>query len=63
MPLLDHTKLGSMDEWKRAHMVLSAIGNGYVWQNGVQEPVKVSNLCMEILRMVLLPQRDRLSSG
>ncbi len=41
MPLLDHNKLSSEQDWDRACLVLSAIGNGYVWQNGEDDPVKV----------------------
>jgi hypothetical protein len=41
LPLLDHTKLGGEQDWDRANLVLSAIGNGYVWQNGEDDPVKV----------------------
>lgn len=42
MPLLDHDKLGSEEDWARACMVLSAVGNGYVWQNGEDDAVKVN---------------------
>ena len=42
MPLLDHTRLDSLREWQRAHMVLSAIGSGYVWQSGEDEALNVS---------------------
>lgn len=42
MPLLDHTKLSSEKDWDRACLVLSAIGNGYVWQNGEDDPAKVN---------------------
>ena len=41
LPLLDHAALGSEEDWARAYLVLSAIGNGYVWQNGEDDPVKV----------------------
>ena len=44
MPLLDHTRLDSLEEWQRAHMVLSAIGSGYVWQNGANNALNVSKL-------------------
>jgi hypothetical protein len=42
MPLLDHNKLETEQDWAQAGLVLSAIGNGYVWQNGEDDPVKVS---------------------
>ena len=42
MPLLDHSKLASEQDWDRACLVLAAIGNGYVWQNGEDDPVKVT---------------------
>ncbi|XP_046854990.1 indoleamine 2,3-dioxygenase 2-like isoform X2 [Xenia sp. Carnegie-2017] len=41
LPLLDHAALGSEEDWARAYLVLSATGNGYVWQNGEDDPVKV----------------------
>ncbi|XP_046855926.1 indoleamine 2,3-dioxygenase qulI-like [Xenia sp. Carnegie-2017] len=43
LPLLDHAVLDSEEDWTRAHLALSAIGNGYVWQNGENDPVKVWN--------------------
>ncbi|CAB3999950.1 Indoleamine 2,3-dioxygenase 2, partial [Paramuricea clavata] len=48
MPLLDHTKLGGEQDWDRANLVLSAIGNGYVWQNGEDDPVKVIPKCLAV---------------
>ena len=44
MQLLNHTKLSSQEDWDRAYMVLSAIGNGYVWQNGEDDPAKVGRM-------------------
>ncbi|XP_028415868.1 indoleamine 2,3-dioxygenase 2-like [Dendronephthya gigantea] len=48
MPLLDHTRLISHQERARASLVLSALGNGYVWQNGEHNPVKVIPKCLAI---------------
>ncbi|XP_046854988.1 indoleamine 2,3-dioxygenase 2-like [Xenia sp. Carnegie-2017] len=41
LPLLDHAVLDREEDWARAYLVLSALGNGYVWQNGEHDPVKV----------------------
>lgn len=43
LPLLDHAVLDCEEDWARAYLVLSALGNGYVWQNGEHDPVKVWN--------------------
>ncbi|KAL9956795.1 hypothetical protein ACROYT_G038333 [Oculina patagonica] len=34
LSLLDHSKLSSEDEWKRAHLVLACISHSYVWCKG-----------------------------
>ena len=39
--MLDHTKLSSEDEWKRAHLVLACISHAYVWCKGDTGVVKV----------------------
>ena len=41
MPLLNHNKLASEGDWRRALSVLTAITHGYVWQNGQNNPQKV----------------------
>lgn len=34
LPLLDHNKLSTEDEWKRAQLVLTCISHAYVWCKG-----------------------------
>jgi len=41
MELLDHNRLQGYRQWRLAHMFLSFIGHGYVWQEGDNDPPKV----------------------
>ncbi|XP_058971059.2 indoleamine 2,3-dioxygenase 2 [Pocillopora verrucosa] len=41
LPLLDHNKLSSEDEWKRAQLVLTCISHAYVWCKGERGVAKI----------------------
>ena len=43
MPLLDHTFLTTDRQRRLAHMILTFIASGYVWQNGAAAAAQVKN--------------------
>ncbi|KAL5018076.1 hypothetical protein ScPMuIL_003798 [Solemya velum] len=48
MPLLDHNKLESYRELRLAHLQLSYIGSGYVWQEGDKGVPKTLPACVAV---------------
>ncbi|XP_068760536.1 indoleamine 2,3-dioxygenase 2-like [Montipora capricornis] len=48
LPLLDHNKLSSEDEWKRAHLVLACVSHAYVWCKGDAGVAKIIPKCLAI---------------
>ncbi|KAL9956821.1 hypothetical protein ACROYT_G038362 [Oculina patagonica] len=48
LPLLDHSKLSSEDEWKRAHLVLACISHSYVWCKGDKGVAKILPKCLAV---------------
>lgn len=48
LPVLEHNRLSSEDEWKRAKLVLACISHAYVWCKGEAGAAKILPKCLAV---------------